>query len=139
MPKRRANPEAQLHRSVKGYLDKALPRDAFWTTFPAGGGGKIRGAILSSVGLVPGFPDIMVIHDGRLVCIELKSAVGALSRAQMATIARLDRAGIVTWVCRSIEDVERALSRTIPLRATAFNACARSEVLGMQNAPRRKP
>lgn len=120
-PKRRKSqrPEDGLHKAVAGYLGVALPKDAVWTTFPAGGGGKARGGKLKAMGLRPGMPDIVIFHASRsAMFIELKSKRGVLSDAQEDTLDALWRAGCPTAVCRSVDDVREALTGwAVPLKA----------------------
>lgn len=120
--------EAQLHRAVAAFLAVALPAEGCtWTTFPAGGGGKTRGGILKGAGLRPGWPDIQILwrnpralsNWGVLICIELKTQNGVLSREQIRCHRAIHEAGGVAYMCRSIEAVESALRMSgIPLRAT---------------------
>lgn len=128
--KRPTMTEAQLHKAVADYLAVALPTEGcVWTTFPAGGGGKVRGAQLKGRGLRAGWPDIQIVwelgpahHSGcGVVCIELKTEVGALSAAQRSCHEAIYSAGGDVYVCRSVDDVHAALSRhSIPLRAKPF-------------------
>ena len=110
---KRANPEAALHRAVARYLDMALPKFAFWTTFPAGGGGKVRGAQLKATGLKAGVPDILIIapgYDGPFVYwIELKAPKGRASVDQQLQHQQLNRLLCEVAICRSVEDVEETL------------------------------
>jgi hypothetical protein len=106
----RAHPEQTLHRSVAVLLNAALPPEVFFTSVPAGGGGKVRGAILKGLGYRSGTPDILLISNGLAYFIELKvPRTGILSAAQRETIPALQNAGARVRVCRSIEDVENAL------------------------------
>lgn len=128
---RRRLTEAQLHRAVADYLAVALPESACFTTFPAGGGGKVRGAQLKSRGLRAGWPDVQVLYRfsypdtihprSQFVGLELKTATGRLSPEQIECHAAIRRAGGLVFVCRSVEDVESFLSGLgIPLRARPF-------------------
>lgn len=103
--------ENQLHKSIAEYLDLALPRSIFWTTFPSGGGGLVRGKELKEKGLKAGVPDILIIASGEVYWIELKKEKkGRLSKDQNITIPRLQLAGCKIAVCRSLEDVEITLT-----------------------------
>jgi hypothetical protein len=106
----RRRPELLLHKAVAAYLHAVLPLRSFWTTFPAGGGGAIRGATLKAQGLRPGVPDVCIIHDGRAYWLELKAPKGKTSPQQDTTIALLEHAGSPTAICRSIDDVRDALA-----------------------------
>lgn len=102
--------EAALHRSVAEFLRAALRHPTVWTTIPAGGGGKIRGAQLKAQGLQPGWPDILIIDRGpNVIGIELKAKTGTQSPAQKM-IARAF-ADVQAWyiLCRTVDEVERAL------------------------------
>lgn len=124
---KRDNPEHRLHLQVAAFLRVALQLPTFWTTFPAGGGGRTRGALLKAAGLKPGVPDILVIHprptDGGCIVlgIELKAEHGRRSIDQTATHAVLREAGVHTVVCHTVEQVAAALDACgVPLRATVM-------------------
>lgn len=110
-------PEQQLHKAVAQFLDRALPEKYRWSTFPSGGGGRVRGAQLRAMGLKSGWPDILILcPDGKWCSIELKAEKGRLSEAQERFA---EWAGPTLQVCRSIEQVESALRWWgIPLRAS---------------------
>lgn len=110
--------ESTIHRSIAAYLDAALPHDAFWTTFPAGGGGKARGGQLKRSGLKAGVPDLMIGYRGVMSFIEIKGPRGKLSPEQRDCHARLDDAGFRVALCRSIVEVDGYLRHylMIPLR-----------------------
>ncbi len=115
---RRKHPETAFQIAVAQYLDLALPEDAVWTTIPAGGGGKVRGARLKAMGYKAGWPDLQVVYRGQLICIELKSAKGRLAPTQKAMHGRLTNAGALVYTARCIEQVEGFLRASVPLRAT---------------------
>lgn len=85
--KRRGTPEADLQRAVVTALRFALPRTAIIqhcaneVTEPGPRGAK-RQAILAGMGVHPGFADLMVLCDGRVLFLELKSLKGKLSPDQ---------------------------------------------------------
>ena len=114
----RRHPEQDLQRAVAEFLDLALPRpDAWWTTIPAGGGGKVRGAFLKAAGLKAGVPDILIIWRGRAYWIELKSWAGKPSPAQVEVRNMLRLAGCSAEIARTVTDVELwCLGWGIPLR-----------------------
>lgn len=106
---KRKRPELSLQKAVTQFLNLSLPKNVFWTAFPAGGGGKIRGVQLRASGLVAGVPDLLIISEGRAIFIELKAPKGRLSIAQHETALRLDAAGAPVYLCRSVEEVARDL------------------------------
>ena len=105
--------EQQLHAAVAETLHLMLPRDeqwvrdtkTLWTTFPAGGGGKVRGALLKRLGLLPGVPDIILVSRGTLHGIELKTARGRVKPEQKAAHKLIELAGGHVFVARSVDDV----------------------------------
>ena len=120
MNPRRKQPEQIFQRQAAGFLTLALPTPGAWfTTIPAGGGGKVRGAILKGMGYRAGTPDMLVIYSGQAIWLELKSQRGRLTPAQEQCCEDLVHAGCKWALCRSLEDVERALwGFGLPLRAS---------------------
>lgn len=120
--------ETSLHWHVAGLLTTHLAEPAWFTTFPAGGGGEMRGKMLKGLGLKSGVPDILIVNpvtlpvlqpDGLiaeyrvqiLYWIELKKLkTGKVSDAQTDTQGRLVRMGCRVANCDNLEDVKRALS-----------------------------
>ena len=112
--------EEQLHKAVARFLHLALPLNVFWTTIPAGGGGKARGGKLKAMGYRAGTPDIMFVVEGRAHFIELKTATGRMSDAQQDVHPEIARAKGVVALCRSLAEVEGTLiGWGIPLRTKA--------------------
>jgi hypothetical protein len=94
-----------------------LPATVWYTHFPAGGGGKRRGAILKGAGLKAGVPDILIIYRGMAYWIELKAPKGVISKVQDNTIAALFYVGSKVYLARNIDDVANALTQWgIPAR-----------------------
>lgn len=121
----RRNVEQQFQIQVARYLSLALRPPTIWTAFPAGGGGKVRGALLKAMGLKAGWPDVIVMHGFRtrttvLLGIELKVGKGRQSPEQKAVMAAFQAAGALYKVCRSLDDVEWALMDAgLPVFASA--------------------
>lgn len=123
----RRNPEQQLQIQVASFLRVALRPPTIWTAFPAGGGGKVRGAFLKAMGLQAGWPDLLVMHPFRVstslwqpivLGIELKSAAGRPTVDQIAIQAAFKGCGAHHYVARSIDEVEGFLRGVgIPLFA----------------------
>lgn len=118
-------PEDALQHQVCSYLETALPLASYWCAIPNGSvlaGDPIQRARqmnrLKKTGLKVGAPDLIVLHDGRLLAIELKAAKGKLSDAQADTCDAITLAGGAYRVCRSIDDVEAyLLAFEVPLRS----------------------
>lgn len=60
-----------------------------------------------------GIPDILGCYAGRMFAIELKTATGKLTKLQEHTLHTLLTVGALTWVVRSMEDLEQFLSRLL--------------------------
>jgi hypothetical protein len=113
--KRRGTPEADLQRSVVTALKFALPKTAIIhhcaneVTEPGPRGAK-RQAILVGMGVHPGFADLMVLCDGRVLFLELKSVKGKLSPAQEAFRHAVLAQGHGWALVRSLDDAMGALA-----------------------------
>ena len=105
----RLNLEEIFHKQVAAYLNAALPKEAFWTTFPAGGGGLMRGAQLKAMGLKSGVPDIMVLHNSVAFFIELKAPKGVLSDTQKEVFEAIQLAGGKAYLARTLDHIEEIL------------------------------
>ena len=111
--------EANLHETVAEFLDWALMPPALYTTFPAGWGDlpKATAGRLNACGMKKGIPDILLFHDGRTIGIELKIPGGKPSIAQQAMFHQLREAGVLVYICESVEDVAFTLRDSgIPMR-----------------------
>lgn len=119
MTARRAAPEATLQAAIVDGLRTILLPPALLIAFPAGGGGRMRGARLKTTGLTAGMPDLLLFYDRRAWGIEVKTPRGTLSPAQRDMHAALEQAGIPTAVVRSVDDAVRAvLQWGFPTRMT---------------------
>lgn len=115
-----AKPEQQIHNAVVDFLSLALPADVPWTSFPAGGGGRVRGAQLKRAGLKAGWPDIQILIDGLYCGIELKAPGKYAEPHQRVIHETIKQCGGRVAVCRSVEEVEGTLRGWgIPLKASA--------------------
>jgi hypothetical protein len=123
--KRRA-PEAAFQCQVAEYLSKALPEGYWFTAFPAGGGGRIRGAQLKRMGLKAGVPDVVVFGLGltqeqrsiycerpTVLWLELKAKTGSLSPAQRDVHKKLKNLGHRVETVKTLEQVETALAEFV--------------------------
>ena len=113
--KRRGTPEADLQRSVVQALRFALPRAAIIhhsanEVTETGPRGAKRQAILVGMGVHPGFADLMVLWDGRVLFLELKSIKGKLSPAQEAFRDAVLAQGHAWALVRALDDALGALA-----------------------------
>ncbi|HKL47002.1 MAG TPA: VRR-NUC domain-containing protein [Roseovarius sp.] len=113
--RQRRTPEADLQRAVVTALRFALPKTAIIhhcanEVTEAGPRGAKRQAILVGMGVHPGFADLMVLCDGRVLFLELKSPNGKLSPKQM-TFRDAVQAQSFGWeLVRSLGDALGALA-----------------------------
>ena len=113
--KRRGTPEADLQRSVVTALKFALPKTAIIhhcaneVTEPGPRGAK-RQAILVGMGVHPGFADLMVLCDSRVLFLELKSLKGRQSPNQEAFRDTVLAQGFGWALVRSVDDALGALA-----------------------------
>ena len=113
--KRRGTPEADLQRAVVKALRFALPRTAVIhhcaneVTEPGPRGAK-RQAILVGMGVHPGFADLIVLCDGRVLFLELKSLKGKLSPDQEVFRDAVLAQGHAWALVRSLDDALGALA-----------------------------
>ena len=118
--------EHGLQQCCATYLARALPPTATWTSVDMATDqhmNVVAGARRKARGLRAGWPDVQVIYEGRLFGVELKIGEGRQSPAQQFMQAEIERAGGKYAICRSVEDVERALMVwRIPLRAHTMAA-----------------
>jgi hypothetical protein len=113
--KRRGTPEADLQRAVVQALHFALPRTAIIHHCPSeitepGSRGAKRQAILVGMGVHPGFADLVVLCDGRVLFLELKSLKGRLSPAQEEFRDAVLAQGFGWALVRSLDDALGALA-----------------------------
>lgn len=116
----RRRPEQELQIQVAAFLDVALKPPTIWTAFPAGGGGRVRGAFLKAMGLKAGWADLFVFHPHVVnVALELKAERGQQSPEQRKFGIAWMATGGIYHVCRSLDEVEGFLRGVgIPLFAS---------------------
>jgi hypothetical protein len=105
---RRQRPEQAIQRAVFEHL-RTRPAPGVFAFHPANGGYRkpIEAAILKGLGVIPGVPDVIAIHNGRVFALELKAEGGRASDKQLACIAALREAGAFTCIA---EGLDRALA-----------------------------
>lgn len=122
----RARAEHELQRRVAEWLMKALPPrtcETWWTAVDAaiplpGKEGAIIGAMRKARGVRAGVPDLVFLHRGQLIAIELKAPDGSMSMEQQVEAPWFRRCGGQWHEARSLEDVAGILeSHGVRLRA----------------------
>jgi len=118
--------EEDLHKLIVQWLQCALPADALLHHSPNEGARKPQyGRKLRALGLRPGWPDLeLLIPPSRFhdpcdwapLFMEIKSATGRATGAQIETQRALRTCGAHVEEVRSIADVEKFLSELVPLK-----------------------
>lgn len=112
---RRTTPEADAQRAIVQALRFALPRDAIVhhcanEVTEAGPSGARRQAILVGMGVHAGFADLIVISNGRVLFLEVKSQAGQLRKSQEVFHDTVVTQGFGWALVRSIDDALDALA-----------------------------
>jgi hypothetical protein len=96
---RRRSPEGAIQSAVFAHL-RARGTPGVFAFHPANGGYRkpVEAAILKGMGVLPGVPDIIAIHNGRCFALELKAEGGRPTEIQLATIAAMKAAGAHTAI-----------------------------------------
>ena len=112
--------EAQLQAWAADWLDLALPSDAIaHHSSNEGKRGWMAQKAFKQSGAKKGWPDFEIIYRGRAYFLELKSANGRITPDQALIHTRLWDSGAAVVICRSQDDVEKAVRNFgIPLRMT---------------------
>ncbi len=101
--------EAQIQHEILVFLNK-LPNCFAWrnnngaTYDPTSKTFRSLGAFSHR-----GVPDILGLHVGKLLAIEVKSETGKVSKEQQVFIDKLNRMGAISFVARSVDEVREAL------------------------------
>ena len=125
--KPRRYPEAAIQRAIAAYLSKVLPADAYFTAIAHGvrhdgEDSWLRGAISKGLGTKSGFPDILLLWQGRAFLGEVKSATGSLTEAQRGAHSAITAAGCPVAVWRSVDDCRASLALwNVPTRETRIS------------------
>jgi len=125
---KRADPrdetEEAIHKAVVQLLMLcAHPRLVYYHCANGEARSRATGAKLKAMGVLAGVADLnFVLPDGKAAFIELKNAKGRQSVEQKEFQRRVEAAGALYEICRSSEEVRRALGRWGALRTPQQNA-----------------
>lgn len=115
-------PEQALQRTIVHGLRVALPPAWFVVHYPAGGYRRpVEAAIFKTMGVIKGFPDLMLLgdatHGATAWFFEVKAGEGRVSAEQRSCHERLRDLGFPVAVVRSWPDVVTACKQwRLPLR-----------------------
>lgn len=119
MPRRR--PEAAVQRAVFQHIRaRGVPG---LVAIHVGNGGyrkPVEAAIMKSLGVTAGVPDILLWHDGKSFALEIKAERGRLSEHQTEMLSRLDRAGVSIAVCHGLDASIKCLEEWHLLKGRCF-------------------
>lgn len=107
--------ESTIHTEVADwlrYVERELEEPLVWTSVVNEGrrGFKTQ-AMIKRHGMRKGWPDVTILHNGQVLCIELKAAKGRLSPEQRVVGDIIQRAGGFWAVARSLEETQECLSQ----------------------------
>jgi hypothetical protein len=111
-PRRRyTQSENQAQRAVLARLDLSAPKGTIYFHIPNGGYRKpVEAAILKSLGVIAGMPDLCIIYGGRAFFLEMKAERGGrLSEKQIVCHQRLRDAGAVVMTAAGVDEAVAAL------------------------------
>lgn len=109
---KRQQPERQLQDALCKWLDKALPSGTWYSAIPGG-----NRSVTTTPGYRSGTPDIMILHDGRAIFLELKASRKTATKHQRDVHAELTVAGAIVATVRSLNDAYNFLAMIMKLRA----------------------
>jgi hypothetical protein len=102
---RRQQPEAAIQKALFSHLRWRAVPGVFAFAVPNGGWRTaIEGAILKSTGVVPGVPDLIIIRNGRVYGLELKTDSGRLTDIQRETMEAMRTAGAIVAVAHGVDE-----------------------------------
>lgn len=112
---KRETPEADIQRAIVSTLRFVLPSGSIVhhcanEVTQAGQAGAKRQAILAGMGVTPGFADLIVLSQGKVLFLEVKSTTGSLSDAQKVFRDAVQAQGFAWALVRSVEDALGALT-----------------------------
>ena len=123
----RKSPEADIQRSIVKTLRLLLPAGSIVHHSPnevrqGGEDGRLKQALAVGMGLHPGFSDLIVLSEGRVLFLELKAPTGRLSESQRIFRDRVRAQGHAWGMARSLDealDVLRAEGFATRIRSLA--------------------
>jgi len=89
-------------RELATQLAESLdPACVFWTAFDNAPWSKVAGILRKRRGCRSGVSDLLVLHKGKLIGLEVKSHSGRISTAQKEVRLEMLRAGGIWWMART--------------------------------------
>jgi VRR-NUC domain len=98
-------------------LTQYLPDNVFWSALSNAPRTALAGYLARLKGARSGLTDIIVVYDGRVIWVEMKSPAGVASKVQRQVCAELQAAGADWYLARSAEAALAALRLSnVPFR-----------------------
>jgi hypothetical protein len=120
VPARRQRPEQALQRAVFAHLRQRAAPGVFAFHVPNGGYRKpVEAAIMKSLGVRAGVPDVIAIHQGRVYGLELKADGGRPTPKQLEAVAQMEAAGAYCCIAHGLDRALATLEQWGLLRGHA--------------------
>ena len=97
-------------------LAQYLPDNVFWSALSNAPRTALAGYLARLRGVRSGLTDLIVVYDGRVIWVEMKSPAGVASKVQRQVCAELRAAGADWYLARSAEAALVALGLHVPFR-----------------------
>jgi hypothetical protein len=102
--------EQQIQKAVFAHLrQRGAPGAFFWHPFSGGFRRPKEAAIFKGLGAIAGLPDVMILHEGKLYCVELKREGGRLTDTQEQCLIKLREAGAMATHAHGLDQALRVL------------------------------
>jgi hypothetical protein len=97
-------PEDLIQRAVFQHIRaRGVPGLVAWHTPNGGKRRPIEAAIFKSLGVRAGVADIIAVHQGKILALELKAENGRPSKSQREFLSDIERAGAFTAMPRGLD------------------------------------
>lgn len=97
--------EADIHKAViRNLVQRGMPK-VFWFHVPNGGKRSwSEGKSFKAMGVIAGVPDIVLIKDGEIFGLEIKSTSGRTQPSQRLVHAAMQEAGAKTAIAKGLDE-----------------------------------
>lgn len=102
-------PEDRVHIAVCNYLKVRFPGAVVFHAPMEGKRTEFERFKMKLLGVRPGFPDLIILYQGKHLAIELKSEVGRPTPAQLLWIDVLRKQGWTAEVCKGFDEAKKVI------------------------------